>query len=843
MRRAAALVVVAIVVAALLLSGVFWSPIVATRSRGAKSASSGDEVVTLGQNPAHERKRAGAVSTGDDAAQTAAARVVRGVVVDADKKPIENAQVLLLRGDEDDLDMSSVPFDHPLATCRTDAAGAYAMDAPGGARVSVVARKEGFAPEVASVDSDGDIADIVLKPGERRELLVVDDHGKPVVGAEVYLSFKYTYWPRDRTSTDEHGRASIVGDAEAEALVRARGRATRRLRFKDSSRTDVNRIVLPEGRLVSGVVVDGDGSPLGGVRVALRGYGNAASDYPADGDRRTKHDGSFVFDGVDPDPSYPTWWIECECDGRASTRDVVVPGQTDVRIVMRRATTVRGVVAYEDGAPVKGAGISNLEAKTGEDGRFEIAGVGPGRLKIDASAPSPGDSPETAHGSVAIDVAEGVAVENVRITLALDPAESFVRVHVVDPDGSAVNRADVHAWIDGQPDDAASLETSGDGIAELRVGTAPGGSVVVTASLAPRSARTVTPATTGAWPPKETVELRLGPPGALRLRLVDSAGRDVALDSAEVVAGANSQPDGTYALRADEPFTATIYAPGYATHDVKFDPPQPPVREETVRLDSATRIVGRVLGADGKPVPVSAHVDADVTTKDGAEQSASPGVEDDGTFEIATLPAGRARLRVIDQEEVLIYREFDVAVGTPADVGELRIPERVPVRGVVTDGAGKPLPGAQISFADAGGTTAFPATTTRPDGSFDVLAPKGLGLRITVRRSPFATRLLEAEVGVADALRVVLGPAGAVRVRSAAVRDAGDRSVEASIPGGVGGAWSPHRRMDPVSSDTDCVYDDLPPGPVEITLVTVRRRLVRKAEVVVGQTADCVFGE
>ena len=63
---------------------------------------------------------------------------------------------------------------------------------------------------------------------------------------------------------------------------------------------------------------------------------------------------------------------------------------------------------------------------------------------------------------------------------------------------------------------------------------------------------------------------------------------------------------------------------------------------------------------------------------------------------------------------------------------------------------------------------------------------------------------------------------------------------------GSGVEWTPRSMEsdDPAAPvENDLVLDDVPPGPVEILLVTASRTRVQRIDVVAGKTVDCVFGE
>jgi hypothetical protein len=762
--------------------------------------------------------------------ETVSTRSVRGTVKDADGKSIADADIALL-------DEWPSGHERRLATTHTAADGTYELAAPGDGSGVVLATRNGFAPQTAS-RWKGDVVDLVLPAGVARDLLVVDGRGDPVAGAEITLGGDGT---RAATVTDERGRARLVAEDKAYVIVRAHGFAFQSAEVSaPADRDDVHRIVLKEDRTISGVVVDGGGKPLANIDVELRGWGDCTS-YYADGDRRTEPDGTFSFDGVGSDPTDTPWRLSV-CDEQLAAEPVfATPGQSDVRLVARRAAVVRGVVAYPNGKPPSSdaeVGDGGEHVFTGEGGAFELAGVPPGRRTITASALSPEGMNVGWRGAVVVDLPEGGKVEDVHITVAPDAGTSFVFARAVDADGTPLPGADVKAWRDGV-EFGGSYQFEPRGL--LFVELPPGTPVMLAAKLYTEalhaSACTEKPVLTSAAPPTEPIELRLVRQGTLRLHLVDPDGGDVPLDRAAIETESKPRPDGTYPLDADETFKAKVRVPGFADRSVRLAPPQSPLRDETVRLARGTRVVGRVVAAEGRPLPQSLAVSASVENE--AENAS---VADDGRFEIATLPPGRAWLLVKDGDDDIIWRDFDLAAGTPTDLGDLVLPEPATLRFLLVDGGGRPLGGVEASFLDPTGGTVRPATSSRADGTFDVVAPNGFPMRVLLKRRGFATQFVDPVLRGDTPQRVVLGPSGAVRVLASAVRDPGARRVEAGPPDRC---WTP--RSSDLGGDLvgaeGAVYDDLPPGPVEVALITPRRRLVRTIDVVAGQTIDCVFGE
>ena len=766
-------------------------------------------------------------------------RNVRGVVRDSDGTPVAGAQVTIhaqAAGRWHGTGLLAPDAAAPLATTTTAEDGTYASVVVAGYSPIVVARKEGFAP-AAAIENSQRSTDLVLVAAPLRDLVVTDEAGRAVAGAEIALLGEDAI--REILTTDAEGRAQLAAERNAELRIRAAGRATTTWTVPD--KPSPLRIVLREGRPLAGVVVDGHGDPLAEVSVLLMKMGPSDPERSAER-RRTGPDGAFAFDGLDP-ASGEFCWVLARGRGWPDASVRATAGETGVRVVMRRPATIRGIVVLPDGRPANGAIV--LGRNTGADGRFEITQAEPGQQKLEAFASSPEDPVMQLRGATTVEVSEGGVLENVRITLAPPTSTSYVSVRVLFADGSPYWGEGVTAWQDGE--EVGNGSTGRDGTALVIVHLPAGASVDVTASDEDVCARTDKPVVTRAGSPLPTTELQLGPPGVLRLHLVDGDGKEVPLDRAEIMESDadefHSLADSTLALRTDEPWFARIRVPGFSERRLRFDPPHPALREETVRLEPACRIVGRVIGPDGRP-----RAGAFVVVRRGEVGWFGRNTADaDGRFEIDSSPAGPATLLVIDDDRAVAFLRTFTAASARTDLGDLVLTERRPLRFLVADGAGHPLGGAQAYFRTSADWLAARPTTSRPDGTLDARVAAGVPCRVLVRRPGFATQIVDATADAPQPIRVTLAPGGAVRVRVAATAAPGHRHVEAQLPASPSLSWWPlapySDPTDVLASEDGAVFADLPPGPVEIAVVTDRRRLVRTVEVVAGKTVDCVFGE
>ncbi|MCC6970019.1 MAG: carboxypeptidase regulatory-like domain-containing protein [Phycisphaerales bacterium] len=600
--------------------------------------------------------------------------------------------------------------------------------------------------------------------------------------------------------------------------------------------------------MISGIVTNGNGAPVLNVTVTLRGWG-PCTHYYADASVRTGADGSFGFDGVGPDPEKTRWRVSLSDDDWVATPVFAVPGQNDVRIVAHRGAVIRGSIVYPDGTPAANALVRSDawpdEVRADGRGRFEARAVPPGTQRITATARSPEGMDVGWRGSVDVDVIDGSSTDGIRLVVGADPGRSFISVEVFEADGTPYPAADVKLWCECVEVDADPVPGGA-----LCVHVPPGTLLTMTATVTTETmtscARSDTPVPTSESPRAEPYVLRLGPIGVLRLRLEDAAGDPVALSRATVVADRQPSLDGDVPLAADETFTATIRVPGFAARSVRFEPPQPRAREETVRLRPASGLRGRIVGANGGAVPGTAGVSARVVGDSDGVETLSASIDAGGRFLLDEAPAGRATLLVSLDGRPAVRREYDLPAGDILDVGEIVMPALVTTRFIVVSGEGRPLGGAVVSFLDPGGAPFGPLTTSRSDGTFEVVAATAAPMQVLVSRAGYGTRVVDRSCDADQQQRISLGVAGRVHVLAPAVTDAGPRRVEVIIPGAPLVRWTPAEVGSSGSgglrTPEGVVFDGFPAGPVEIRLVTSQRRLSRLVDVVAGATVECRFG-
>jgi hypothetical protein len=249
----------------------------------------------------------------------------------------------------------------------------------------------GHAPKIVTTDGTGDSLRIELSPAERATGEVVTSRGRdPVAAADVTL---YTDLGVRRARTDASGAYAIadLAPGAAKLLVRAAGYAplTRAVTIPDSGGRRpyaIARAELSAEGSVEGEVVDGDGRPVSGARVAkdhvptwlvvgASNEGIALTDAKGRFKLGQLPEGTVALEAYAPDV------------GRARAEGVkVVSGRTTIRV---RITLVREADDAASKAPAASGSVAVTLGETGEPvevvvvsivegGEAERAGLAPG---------------------------------------------------------------------------------------------------------------------------------------------------------------------------------------------------------------------------------------------------------------------------------------------------------------------------------------------------------------------------------------------------------------------------------------------------------------------------------
>ena len=369
---------------------------------------------------------------------------IRIRVVDPDGAPIPDARVKRTRQTR------------PFAAFFEATAHAWITDEQGSATIRGLAPGEAV-PVIATHPRFGDSPETMLRAGTEATLeltaptaitgTVTDEDGRPVAGAKATVRPEQAKQRGARRPviaapgvTDAAGRFAIrnapAGRLELRIEHPGYRIATQALRATGKT-LDAGTIRLERGAYVTGITVDENDNPLEhvNVRVSARFQGGGLRMRDAAEGRtfaatRSGPDGRFEFFGLHPDARYE---IQASHHDRYSDRPLVAVNTRDVRLVLQRAVTLRGVV-LGNGTPVPEAtvyariqGVHRGFARTDKSGAFEIGRLPPG-TPIDI---------EVNHPAFARLQSAGHIAGNAPIRLAMD-AGARIGGRVVDEDGNAV---------------------------------------------------------------------------------------------------------------------------------------------------------------------------------------------------------------------------------------------------------------------------------------------------------------------------------------------------------------------------------------------------------------------
>lgn len=677
--------------------------------------------------------------------------------VDAEGAPIVGARVSAL-----------CEVGGATAEGRTDASGRVELALDADRRhVRVTAEADGYAREAArGIEPRATSQTLELSPTAGLAGRVTDARsGEPIKGASVGTGWRL----RDATTTDDDGRFELPHWSEASyahLVVAAPGYApeTRTV----GARREIDFALLA-GRTAVGRVVDGEGRPVGGARVAALGERTTLEgDMLSLGHALSGADGRFVLPGLRPDTEHT---LVVVADGFGRTLRVTPAGAAPLElgdVVLAPARTVAGRVVDGAGEPlarvrvrlvgpfgaeigarppidtgriVLGTTTRNTlgreeERFTDDLGRFRFPELAPGEYRLRAL---PDGAPSVDHELVV----GGEDVADVELCSATD---RVVEIRVAGPGGEP----QAGVWCMVRSGQLPSVRTDEQGRAELRV---PGGASFELRLQHPREAELgwLAPEPVGIGGAQTLVELRFREGFALAGRVVDADGapvpgfelslrrggvelttvtadregafRHVLPDAAPVdvvLTGRAMRQEGRMWSVIGVPYTGRAggAVPGGEPIDVVAEP---------LPFDGA--LVVRVLSPEGEPVPGAGVW----LVEPRVESVAGVQTDEEGRAELTGLPRG----------QVVVFAHF--AGRTPPDdwmnperlaaesdgsTHELRFRQGHPVTGVVREADGAPV--AQTVVRVLRGESYVGAAATDADGRFRVLVPADDGPAFTL---------------------------------------------------------------------------------------------------------------
>lgn len=530
------------------------------------------------------------------------------------------------------------------------------------------------------------------------------------------------------------------------------------------ARDDVE-ILLPVGKSIAGRVLDDQGKGIAGavVSVAFLPQGpevwSAGEEFEATA--VTDLEGRFVQGGLGSGRHAVT----ARAAGYLERSVDTLAGAADVEVRLTTGLTIGGVVVdAATGEPIAGAYVNsqsqvstprfmnNQQATSGPDGRFEIRRLLPGTYMLWAGVrDAPGGGFETWQKS---GVAAGTAGVRVELKRGLAISGRILEADGRPAKAGAVAWAERHAT-DG-PRAAATARTDGQG--NFRIAGLPAGTYKLTINPPMTGAVGILTSADGIAAGADDVTVRLPEAATISGRIVVDGGELDRLANAflrVVPAGAAGEwNEGTHAwVREDGSFESAPVAKGQS-YDLIPEQFRGVVgarvrnvmagsRDVVVRLVPARSIQGRVVDADGAPVPAAVPVRAEALDAEDVEAlrvlGRAPGddwtgtkaaaeTRADGTFVLDGLGAFRFRLVAGGSNTDYVETAHPDPVPAGTTGLDVRVPKGQPVGGRLLDGKGKPLPGVRVSVAGAKART-----NTGDDGSFVLRGIKEATVRLNAR--------------------------------------------------------------------------------------------------------------
>ncbi|MCI0589343.1 MAG: carboxypeptidase-like regulatory domain-containing protein [Planctomycetes bacterium] len=702
-----------------------------------------------------------------------------------------------------------------------------------------------FGPEIEVREGKTERLDLVLPADSWVSGTVVNGEGKGVEGAFVVstreedLMTHQAVPPPARIARTDGAGAFRIGSlgagghyltAEFPGLLRAR---SDKIDVPSPGGVEGVRIVLEQGRSLSGRVVDAEGRPVAGASVradgdweASRKRGTGRAFRQSAQRDETGGDGTFRLPGLPDSPLY----MEVSLEGRGRTvLGDLEPGREDLLVMLRPCGISGTVRAAGDGRPIAafsvGAWSRVPQGRPGRrvfprsfespDGTFEWLDLGPGPVRVSVSAP--GFVPATLEG---VEVKDGEVTGGLDVRLA---RAAEVRGRVVEAgSGAPVAGAKVRWSEVGAPRQPVGIR--------LGVSTGADGTFLLSGVKAARlrieaDHAEFLPATV------ETLEVREGErvegfvleaqrAGAIEGVAIRADGSPLAGGSVRALPAktegvmyggegwsADIGADGAFRIGGLRPRKYRVEA--WATRIEEWGPAPAPLLRGLAEVEAgrATRVEfrepvagnctvrGRVLragkGLAGVPVliaPALAGEDPDLFgwVEDRFRAVAAA----DGSFEISRVPAGEATL----------------SIGGPSNPASfpLRVPEGgvlvfdaiLPsgaIEGSVTRASdGSPVPHAQVGVTAVEGRPFHGGATSDAKGRFRVegLSPGSYSVRVrTSGWSGSRPRQGQSSLTGGEAGPVVLGE-GEVGRADLVLREGGSVGFSVTDPEGKPKAWA-----------------------------------------------------
>ncbi len=700
-------------------------------------------------------------------------QVIRGVVVDADGKPVAGTRVRVITKSTSPGQAVVIDFDDGSVVTGADGAFEFTTLDPGTHAV-LAWHADHAARHLRAVTAGGAALKVVLGRGAVIAGRVTASHGgEPIAGCRVTVSDILDVKREAVTGEDGTYRVLGVTPGRGRRQVTASGaagftRESRTVQVTGAGTTTGVDFALVRNASVSGRVVSAAGGPVAGARVTVSARGERLPRVL--GVAVTGEDGRYTVAGLEAGGDR---WVsarhsdflersssvfELEPGAVARLDDIVLAlgGSISGEVVDARGRAIRGATVS-----FRGAGETRFNvlkgARSGDGGRFRLGGLRGG--EYDLRVESAGFLPA---------IVSRVAVEEDResrgVRVELRPAARLTGL-VRDADGKPVAGARIAAQhtassglrvLEAQTDSSGRFvleELEPDGMVTLDVEhadfhghkvdavAASAGEVRVTLRALPRLTGTVVDAR-GKPVPSFTV-----------LAQLESA-EDRRRARPRTLAGENGRFDRAIAPGS---YTVSIRAPGLAPKTLRdiVVGPTGQVDVGEVKLEEGGVIRGVVIdGATKKPlVGCSVRVlGGRSRLRPGAAGSGATVTDGDGRFELRDLRSGRVSIQVLHADYVparigpLVVDDVDEELRVELVIGKT-------VRGTVLDAAGKPCAGENVYLIGRGELARVAGvnqrTKTDAKGAFEFRGLKPGAYRIIAHSFDRKTKSTPIDVDIA----------------------------------------------------------------------------------------------
>ncbi len=378
----------------------------------------------------------------------AGGRALTGTVTDATGGPIAGARI-----DAAKLGGMAKPGSE-VASTQTGSDGTYAVTVAEGQLLVAVSNADYAAQSrIVEVGATGAVANFSLVPGGAIEGVVRDERTRqPVAGASVIAE-------RDRGGTillAEANRQRAVSGPDGRFRIGALRPGAYELDATATTRTSKSptivgigvaeqvsdvEILVSDGPVISGTVVDEVGTAVAGVEISAMGRGRG-------GDATSDAKGAFTITGLSPGAYFLMGRSETHVPAGGAQVELADQDLTAIVVKVQRGAKIVGHVEPRQICEIQhdiddrelGAGMPMLVGPktTGTDGAFELGPASAGKARLRARCPS------GAQGSLPIDVKVGMAP----VVIAVTPGASIAG-RVLDGEGKPVAGATVMASLEG----------------------------------------------------------------------------------------------------------------------------------------------------------------------------------------------------------------------------------------------------------------------------------------------------------------------------------------------------------------------------------------------------------